>query len=122
MDVYKYLWHSWRCDFLGLNHCRLTKCKTTPDQAAARLHYDQLQDYIMSRQWILASQEGFEASLKYQENVRIPLPDELGSNEVLVKIYAASLNYREIQIADPNVSKATMVVVVDYVLTLSYRN
>jgi hypothetical protein len=83
------------------------------DRPSARLlPTKQLQDYItinyknyiMSRQWILASQEGFEASLKYQENVRIPLPDELGSNEVLVKIYAASLNYREIQIADPKVN------------------
>jgi NADPH:quinone reductase-like Zn-dependent oxidoreductase len=58
----------------------------------------------MSRQWILASQEGFEASLQYQENVRIPSPDELGSNEVLVKIRAASLNYRELSIADPKVN------------------
>jgi hypothetical protein len=74
------------------------------DFPTTRLHYDQLQDHIMSRQWILASQEGFEASLKYQENVRIPSPDELSSNEVLVKIHAASLNYRELSIADPNVS------------------
>ena len=59
----------------------------------------------MSRQWILASQEGFEASLKYQENVRIPSPDELGSNEVLVKIHAASLNYREISIVDLKVNR-----------------
>jgi NADPH:quinone reductase-like Zn-dependent oxidoreductase len=58
----------------------------------------------MSRQWILASQEGFEASLQYQENVRTPSPDELGSNEVLVKIHAASLNYRELSIADPKVN------------------
>lgn len=59
----------------------------------------------MSRQWILASQEGFETSLQYQENVKIPSQVELGPNEVLVKLHAASLNYREIQIADPNVSK-----------------
>jgi NADPH:quinone reductase-like Zn-dependent oxidoreductase len=58
----------------------------------------------MSRQWILASQEGFETSLQYQENVRIPLPGELGSNDVLVKVHAASLNYRELSIADPKVS------------------
>ncbi|KAI9745929.1 MAG: hypothetical protein M1818_000610 [Claussenomyces sp. TS43310] len=55
----------------------------------------------MSRQWILASQEGFENSLQYQENVNILSPDELGSNEVLVKIHAVSLNYRELSIADP---------------------
>ncbi len=59
----------------------------------------------MSRQWILASQEGFEVSLQYQENVRIPLPAELGTNQVLVKIHAASLNYRELGIPDPKVNK-----------------
>lgn len=59
----------------------------------------------MSRQWILASQEGFEASLEYQKNVRISTTNELGSNEVLVKIYAASLNFRDISISDPNVNK-----------------
>jgi NADPH:quinone reductase-like Zn-dependent oxidoreductase len=58
----------------------------------------------MSKQWILASQEGFEASLQYQENIRIPSSDELGPNEVLVKLYAASLNYRELSIADPKVN------------------
>ncbi|OIW31261.1 putative alcohol dehydrogenase [Coniochaeta ligniaria NRRL 30616] len=56
----------------------------------------------MSRQWILASQEGFDKSLQYQQNVKIPSPNELRPNEVLVRIHAASLNYREIQIADPN--------------------
>ena len=75
------------------------------DCPTERLHYDQVQDYIMSRQWVLASQEGFEASLQYQDNVRIPSPDELGSNDILVKIRAASLNYREISIADPKVNK-----------------
>jgi NADPH:quinone reductase-like Zn-dependent oxidoreductase len=59
----------------------------------------------MSRQWVLASQEGFEQSLQYQENVRIPSPNELRPYEVLVKIHAASLNYRELMIADPNVSR-----------------
>ncbi|KAJ4132395.1 hypothetical protein NW754_015211 [Fusarium falciforme] len=55
----------------------------------------------MARQWILNSQEGFETSLEYQENVPVPSQAELGSNEVLVKIYAASLNYRELVIAGP---------------------
>lgn len=59
----------------------------------------------MSRQWILASQSGFETSLQYQDNIPIPPPDSLRSNEVLVKIHETSLTYREIQIADPNVSK-----------------
>lgn len=58
----------------------------------------------MGRQWILNSQEGFESSLEYQENVPEPTADELGPNEVLVEIHAASLNYREIMIASPNVS------------------
>ncbi|KAL6884416.1 NAD(P)-binding protein [Trichoderma evansii] len=52
--------------------------------------------------WILNSQEGFETSLKYQENVLEPTADELGPNEVLVQIHAASLNYREIMLASPN--------------------
>lgn len=57
--------------------------------------------YIMARQWILNSQLGFEKSLEYQENVKVPTPDELGPNDVLVKIHAASLNYRELPIAGP---------------------
>ncbi|KAM0511036.1 hypothetical protein ACHAPE_010297 [Trichoderma viride] len=56
----------------------------------------------MGRQWILNSQEGFETSLKYQENVLEPTADEVGPNEILVEIRAASLNYREILIASPN--------------------
>jgi NADPH:quinone reductase-like Zn-dependent oxidoreductase len=55
----------------------------------------------MARQWILNSQEGFEVSLEYQENVKVP---EIGPHEVLVKMHAASLNYREIIIAGPGVS------------------
>jgi hypothetical protein len=58
----------------------------------------------MARQWILNSQEGFEVSLEYQEHVNIPSADELGPNEVLVQLHAASLNYREIVIAGPGVS------------------
>ncbi|KAH9904172.1 putative zinc-containing alcohol dehydrogenase [Xylariomycetidae sp. FL2044] len=56
----------------------------------------------MARQWILNSQKGFENSLEYQENVKIPLPEELSANEVLVQLQAASLNYRELSIADPH--------------------
>ncbi|KPM39013.1 hypothetical protein AK830_g7566 [Neonectria ditissima] len=55
----------------------------------------------MARQWILTGQEGFETSLKYEENVPVPSADQLGPNEVLVKLYAASLNYRELVIAGP---------------------
>lgn len=63
----------------------------------------------MARQWILTSQSGFEKSLEYQENVQIPLADELGPSEVLVKMYAASLNYRELMIAEPEVSDSSQI-------------
>ncbi|SPO01886.1 related to alcohol dehydrogenase [Cephalotrichum gorgonifer] len=56
----------------------------------------------MGRQWILNDQKGFEDSLEYQENVRSLSADDLGPNDVLVEIHAASLNYRELQIARPN--------------------
>ena len=57
----------------------------------------------MARQWVLNSQEGFEVSLEYEENVEIALADELGPNEVLVKMHAARLKYRELVIAGPGV-------------------
>lgn len=53
----------------------------------------------MSRSWILTGQEGFEVSLKYEQDVKVPSSGDLGPNEVLVKLYAASLNYRELVIA-----------------------
>ncbi|KAI9159164.1 putative zinc-containing alcohol dehydrogenase [Paramyrothecium foliicola] len=56
---------------------------------------------IMARQWILTGQEGFEKSLEFQKNVKIPSPGELGPNEVLVSLQAASLNYRDLVIAGP---------------------
>ncbi|KAI8631871.1 putative alcohol dehydrogenase [Xylariaceae sp. FL1651] len=55
----------------------------------------------MARQWILNSQNGFEKSLEYQENVRIPSQSELGPKDVLVRMHAASLNYRELIISNP---------------------
>ncbi|KFA74026.1 hypothetical protein S40288_05151 [Stachybotrys chartarum IBT 40288] len=55
----------------------------------------------MARKWVLARQEGFEASLEYRENVKVPDASELGPKDVLVKMMAASLNYRELQIASP---------------------
>ncbi|KAL3462256.1 hypothetical protein BJX64DRAFT_142601 [Aspergillus heterothallicus] len=55
----------------------------------------------MARQWVLTGQEGFEKSLAYQENLSIPSAKELGPHEVLVKLHAASLNYRELNIAEP---------------------
>ncbi|KAF5253863.1 hypothetical protein FANTH_1324 [Fusarium anthophilum] len=53
----------------------------------------------MARQWILNDQQGFETSLKYETQVPIPSQDELGPNDVLVKLHAASLNYRDLVIA-----------------------
>ncbi|KAH6646094.1 putative alcohol dehydrogenase [Truncatella angustata] len=55
----------------------------------------------MAHQWILNGQKGFEDSLEYQENVPIPLQSQLNHHQVLVKLYAASLNYREIAIPSP---------------------
>lgn len=60
-------------------------------------------DLTMSRQWVLTGQEGFEASLEYQTDVYIPSSQELGPNQVLVRMHAASLNYRELVIAGPMV-------------------
>ncbi|KAI1421933.1 putative zinc-containing alcohol dehydrogenase [Xylaria sp. FL1777] len=56
---------------------------------------------MMARQWILNSQKGFENSLEYQKDIRIPSPSDLAPKEVLVKLFAASLNYRELIIAAP---------------------
>lgn len=53
----------------------------------------------MARQWILNDQQGFETSLKYETKVLIPPKDELGPSDVLVKLHAASLNYRDLVIA-----------------------
>ncbi|OJJ59274.1 hypothetical protein ASPSYDRAFT_151909 [Aspergillus sydowii CBS 593.65] len=55
----------------------------------------------MARQWILTGQEGFETSLEYQQGLIIPSPQDLGPKDVLVKLHAASLNYRELVIAGP---------------------
>ena len=57
----------------------------------------------MARQWVLTGQEGFETSLEYQHDVKIPSPHELGPHDVLVRMHAASLNYRELVIAGPMV-------------------
>ncbi|KAI1266284.1 putative alcohol dehydrogenase [Xylariaceae sp. FL1019] len=54
----------------------------------------------MARQWILNKQDGFENSLEYQ-NVPIPSPNSLGPKDILVKMYGASLNYRELLISTP---------------------
>ncbi|KAI0190852.1 putative alcohol dehydrogenase [Astrocystis sublimbata] len=55
----------------------------------------------MARQWILNSQNGFENSLEYQSDIPVPSHSDLGPKEVLVKMHAASLNYRDLMIATP---------------------
>ncbi|KAJ5114049.1 hypothetical protein N7456_002583 [Penicillium angulare] len=57
----------------------------------------------MARQWILTAQDGFRTSLKYQENISVPSSDELGPHDVLVRMHAAGLNYRELEIARPSI-------------------
>lgn len=60
----------------------------------------------MSRRWVLTGQEGFDISLKYEQNIEVPSVDKLGSHEVLVRMHSASLNYRELIIAGPGVNKS----------------
>lgn len=75
-----------------LQHCKLLNC----------IHHNPLlsnSTKTMSRSWVLTGQEGFEVSLKYDQNAKVPSAGDLGPNEVLVKMYSASLNYRELVIA-----------------------
>ncbi|KAF4993430.1 hypothetical protein FGRMN_6518 [Fusarium graminum] len=53
----------------------------------------------MASQWILDSQQGYKTSLRYEDNVHIPSKESLRPTDVLVKLYAASLNYRDLVIA-----------------------
>ncbi|KAF4332782.1 alcohol dehydrogenase [Fusarium beomiforme] len=78
--------------------CRNDHEKVMKDMAPGEIDEFALA-FIMARQWILDDQQGFEASLKYEDNVPIPKKEELGPNEVLVKLHAASLNYRDVVIA-----------------------
>ncbi|KAI0487787.1 putative zinc-containing alcohol dehydrogenase [Xylaria cf. heliscus] len=55
----------------------------------------------MARQWILNSQKGFENSLEYQNNLPVPSASDLGPKEVLVRMFGASLNFRDLIIATP---------------------
>ena len=63
---------------------------------------------MMARQWILTGQEGFEKSLEFQENVKIPSFSDLGPKECLVRLHSASLNYRELVIAGPIVGESLL--------------
>ncbi|KAK1983993.1 hypothetical protein LZ30DRAFT_587229 [Colletotrichum cereale] len=58
----------------------------------------------MVRQWTLNGQSGFDKCLHYAENA--PKSSALGKNEVLVELHAASLNYRELAIADGSAGQA----------------
>ncbi|KAK5633675.1 hypothetical protein RRF57_009389 [Xylaria bambusicola] len=49
----------------------------------------------------MAFQNGFETSLEYQKNISIPSQNDLGPKEVLVKMLATGLNYRDLMIATP---------------------
>lgn len=60
----------------------------------------------MARQWTLTSQEGFDKSLQFNENAPVPSADQLKPDQVLVRIKAASLNYRDVDVASPTVSDA----------------
>jgi NADPH:quinone reductase-like Zn-dependent oxidoreductase len=57
----------------------------------------------MARRWILSDQEGYDLSLRYEDNISLPSKDALGPHEVLVKLHAASLNYRDVVIAGSSV-------------------
>ena len=50
------------------------------------------------KQWVLDSQNGIESLVSRQAQI----PTELAEHEVLVKIHAASLNYRDLAIAKVN--------------------
>ena len=58
----------------------------------------------MSRQWVINNQDGFEKALEYQQDIPVPSASDLGPNEVLVALHAASLNYRDLVIAGRPVS------------------
>lgn len=58
-----------------------------------------VQPTTMARQWILDDQQGYDLSLRYEDDIPLPSKKALGPNEVLVKLHAASLNYRDVVIA-----------------------
>ena len=43
----------------------------------------------MARRWILKGQTGWNATLEYQANLKVPLAHQLSSDNVLVEFYAA---------------------------------
>ena len=45
--------------------------------------------YNMARRWILKGQTGWNATLEYQANLKVPLAHQLSSDNVLVEFYAA---------------------------------
>jgi hypothetical protein len=91
--------------YIHRNHARQENVCKSSNHSSRIENSEQLSPLRMARQWILTGQEGFETSLQYEENIPIPPADKLGPNEVLVEMHAASLNYRELIIAGPVVSR-----------------
>ncbi|KAK2044851.1 putative alcohol dehydrogenase [Colletotrichum somersetense] len=58
----------------------------------------------MVRQWTLNGQDGFNKCLSYEENAQ--KSSTLGEHEVLVELHAASLNYRDLAIADGSAGRS----------------
>ncbi|KAK1998845.1 putative alcohol dehydrogenase [Colletotrichum falcatum] len=58
----------------------------------------------MVRRWTLNGQDGFDKCLSYEESARGS--GTLGEHQVLVELHAASLNYRELAIADGSAGRA----------------
>ena len=57
----------------------------------------------MARQWIIENQRGFLESLQYKTGLPLPKAEQLGEDNVLVALHAASLNYRDLAILNPEV-------------------
>lgn len=57
----------------------------------------------MARQWVIENQRGFLESLKFRTGLPLPKADQLGEEEVLVALHAASLNYRDLALLNPQV-------------------
>jgi NADPH:quinone reductase-like Zn-dependent oxidoreductase len=55
-------------------------------------------------QWTLDSQNGIESLVSRQAQ----MPREVGEHEILVKIHAASLNYRDLAIAKVHIELFTL--------------
>lgn len=61
----------------------------------------------MARQWVIESQKGFVKSLNFRTELPLPKAEQLGGEEVLVALHAASLNYRDLALLNPEVRSVT---------------